>query len=994
MSRRKSVVLSFYVAVSLLVVATTRRADASPGTVTFADGCCCEDVVDCTLSGSANPACNAGHSVVSGSLRGCGSFSDYIPGFGKCFGVGCIGGGGGCQADIGPMSWLPNPPTPTEVALNGVDDDCDGLIDECIAGASLACSTHVRSCAAAVAGSELCMPNGFPSNVCVAATETANPDFCPKAACKGGVINNADSDGDGLFDCWEDEGIDYDGDGTIDFTLPGANKNHKDVYVEADYFACAVAGGDCAAGDLHTHQPMAAAINIVVASFVAAPVNNPDGVQGIALHLLVDEALPHQAVCPFKNTCYEVIKAANFGTAAERANSKALLAKRLVYRYSLWEHDLNAGDGTSGISRAPSADLVVSLGEWTLQVGTTLDQAGTFMHELGHDLGLDHGGGDAINFKPNYLSVMNYRFQTTGRTPGNIIDYSRAALANLTETNLSEPLGIGDGAFNTFWRCPGALSSSGLGNGPLNWDCLPLPNTATNVGVTADINGDRICVTAGADGILQTVVAPGDVVAGGTIKPGLNGVLDSTLAAGSDDLFQNVPLVGNTIVPGPDGVLQSTPLMDDLLSNLAIWDGANRTCESPTMGDDVVDGSGGTSRVVGNAQPASLNGFDDWQSLRYDFADLLRGFQISAGTVVSAPELTQSQASVMKTESKVADLSMAQTVTRTPDGTVVVHLDMRNLGPDAADMPTVSDRLPTTISFKSCTTTTGGQCSVIGGSQLAFSFASLGSGQTGSATVTACSTSSSGISNTATATATSTDPNLANNTATGLVPAPIALPATQLANGDMRYAITFSAAQAYVEAFVRQNGVQSVSGNIVANRVTNPDGTFTYSRIVPAVNYHAGDVLNVRFYSYRSGQPAVYTPGPLEFVSYPDFVYGSGSTTCSTACRPKFQQLADGSVKVTTTFTAAQSYVEAFVRVGSTQVAAGNIVQSGVVNFDGTFTYTRIVPASSFHAGDHVSFRFYSYISSQPQTFRPGPSQNDWFPGFTYSRAPTSDCGP
>ena len=32
------------------------------------------------------------------------------------------------------------------------------------------------------------------------------------------------------------------------------------------------------------------------------------------------------------------------------------------------------------------------------------------MHELGHTLGLQHGGADDVNLKPNYLSVMSYAF--------------------------------------------------------------------------------------------------------------------------------------------------------------------------------------------------------------------------------------------------------------------------------------------------------------------------------------------------------------------------------------------------------------------------------------------------------------------------------------------------------------------------------------------------------------------------------------------------------
>jgi hypothetical protein len=215
----------------------------------------------------------------------------------------------------------------------------------------------------------------------------------------------------------------------------------------------------------------------------------------------------------------------------------------------------------------------------------------------------------------------------------------------------------------------------------------------------------------------------------------------------------------------------------------------------------------------------------------------------------------------------------------------------------------------------------------------------------------------------------------------------------QLANGDMKYLITFPQAQAYVEAFVRQNGVQNVSGNIVASKVTNPDGTFTYSKIVPAAQYHAGDVLSVRFYSFGAGMPSVFTPGPLETLWFPDFIYGSG-TDCVEGCHPTFTQRANGSVTFTETFTVSQSYVEAFVRKNGTQIVAGNIVGNGIRNLDGTFSYSRLLAASSFSAGNLITYRFYSYINGQPGVFKPGPTQNTWFPGFTYGQPPETDCAP
>src|SRR6185503_16540353 len=83
-------------------------------------------------------------------------------------------------------------------------------------------------------------------------------------------------------------------------------------------------------------------------------------------------------------------------------------------------------DCTSGLAKGiPGVNFFVSLGGigttgfgcWGahpvngFSVGTQAQQAGTLMHEYGHVLGLRHGGGDGVNNKPNYLSVMNYSWQ-------------------------------------------------------------------------------------------------------------------------------------------------------------------------------------------------------------------------------------------------------------------------------------------------------------------------------------------------------------------------------------------------------------------------------------------------------------------------------------------------------------------------------------------------------------------------------------------------------
>jgi X-X-X-Leu-X-X-Gly heptad repeat protein len=123
---------------------------------------------------------------------------------------------------------------------------------------------------------------------------------------------------------------------------------------------------------------------------------------------------------------------------------------------------------TSGVSDIGGGDSLITLGLWGTAEQTDPVQAGTFMHELGHSLGLTHGGlyydtsGSYVptlepNCKPNYQSVMSYQFQVDLLDNG-VLDYSEQSLSTLNENSLPAALSSTDGSAlaysTTKWYTP------------------------------------------------------------------------------------------------------------------------------------------------------------------------------------------------------------------------------------------------------------------------------------------------------------------------------------------------------------------------------------------------------------------------------------------------------------------------------------------------------------------------------------------------------------
>jgi uncharacterized repeat protein (TIGR01451 family) len=491
-----------------------------------------------------------------------------------------------------------------------------------------------------------------------------------------------DTDGDGIPDVIERLGIhNPDGSMLYDLKAMGANPCRKTVIVQVDYMD--------GAADGHTHKPKDAAIEEVKRAFEDAPVDAAPSCpypgfptsQGIDFIHVPGVAIPEQAVMSENSNAFRTARTANFNS---------MLAP--FAHYAIFGHDLAAGSASSGSCCEPNRgnhDFIVTLGSWrtrcvgpgdndtlettasgddvvigknigvgpnrtcdtaikagsddeqtlkptkgadNAEVGTVRDQAGSLMHELGHSLGLSHGGDSRTNYKPNYLSVMNYAFDPGGIPTGtdnspHRLDYSRSVLPQLDTDHLDEGKGISDGDDYTRWRLPGAKTKElfGPGTGWLDWNDNKKQDPPT---IAADINSeDDVCVLAGA-----------------------NGTIDST-RMGDDTQFNDA------IIQGPDGKCQSTP-----------------------SGDDT-----GRTKI--------LTGYDDWSHLKYGIAG--SGGGSPSGPEIDFPTVARMETEFHNFYSPdLATTKTVDKATALPGDTLTYTVKVDNVGKGAATAVKVTDTLP------------------------------------------------------------------------------------------------------------------------------------------------------------------------------------------------------------------------------------------------------------------------------------------------------------
>jgi hypothetical protein len=268
-----------------------------------------------------------------------------------------------------------------------------------------------------------------------------------------------DRDDDGFPNLWEDDGADLNCDGAIDIPTSSFSPG-PDVFVEIDHMAPGGPGDD--------HTPPSFDDGLLIS---ADNDNNgvPDGMRSLrttfedqGVNLIVDEAgpvLPHVTVTMFGDRAprfgapdwvtYSELRAVHFDAAHRRG----------VYRYLVVGHDVDFenNDEYSGKAGLGSDKAIVGY-------GLEVDPAGMAkveLHEIGHTLGLEHGGFEEKNYKPNYLSVMNYGVQRLWDVREGVwrLDYSWYDHNDLDEANVDESNAFKSGSvpyarlYEATWEC-------------------------------------------------------------------------------------------------------------------------------------------------------------------------------------------------------------------------------------------------------------------------------------------------------------------------------------------------------------------------------------------------------------------------------------------------------------------------------------------------------------------------------------------------------------
>lgn len=269
------------------------------------------------------------------------------------------------------------------------------------------------------------------------------------------TIDPTDTDGDGLPDVWELYGVDTNNDGIVDLPIHewGADPNKPDIFIEVDWMNKPSPGklsfSNERGGSL---APTKAQLQTVYDAFKNHDINihidagsnsvGFESVQNWASYSGSNE-IPYTKVfyVGTESTGYQewhTLVDQNFARERLPVFRHCMFVNQYTQESSQVNHPWSESCKSSGIAdNIPGQCFIVA----NQGLGVNVEDvtvSGTFMHELGHTLGLKHGGQDHENYKPNYLSIMNYSFQLQGLNPTKEINYSDYKLNDIDENAIDE----------------------------------------------------------------------------------------------------------------------------------------------------------------------------------------------------------------------------------------------------------------------------------------------------------------------------------------------------------------------------------------------------------------------------------------------------------------------------------------------------------------------------------------------------------------------------
>jgi len=285
----------------------------------------------------------------------------------------------------------------------------------------------------------------------------------------------------------------------------GADPNHKDIFVQINY-----------ASEALRQNAACSELDAIVAAFANAPVANPDGATGVNLHIDAGVSCPSRSYNLGGSAIFDAGPCPNLSATF---NAVELPESRIgAFHIAGFSPTCGGGGGEGGAATLHGTEMAV------FTEGASF--AHVLMHELGHNLGLDH----PFPGQPNRISTMNTRLAVSndGNGAAEVLDFQRFSIPALDENNLSEGAGISAPPeahrFYIQHFCEGqGFVAAWPGDGPIDWNCnspeILLPGESPTIDpgtVTADVDGDGQLTVLPATGNEWLAL---DYASGGGIGP-------------------------------------------------------------------------------------------------------------------------------------------------------------------------------------------------------------------------------------------------------------------------------------------------------------------------------------------------------------------------------------------------------------------------------------------------------------------------------------------